>query len=254
MMEAQTRSHKNWFITFGDDRVFAVARERLAKQAREFDGRFDVVKVWTPANWGADFERQWGRWVRSHRRGFGYWLWKPWVIKQTLAEMDEGDVLVYLDAGFVINRTPASVKRFDEYVEMVQNDPLGWLSFFIGKGCTVGRWTKRATMNAMNVPKDMYDKWQHKGGIQIIRCSEKTRELADEWWKWSSHANGSLISDAGGKLGLAPGFKDHRHDQAIFSILAHRWNVLSLRDESHFGAKWSERGMDYPFWSKRSRK
>ena len=37
----------------------------------------------------------------EHQRGckHGFWLWKPFIIKKTMENMNDGDVLLYLDCG-----------------------------------------------------------------------------------------------------------------------------------------------------------
>ena len=35
-------------------------------------------------------------------RGAGYWLWKPFIISETLKEMEEGDCLIYSDSGIEV--------------------------------------------------------------------------------------------------------------------------------------------------------
>ena len=42
--------------------------------------------------------------IRTHRAGFGFWIWKPKIIYDTLNKMKEGDILVYCDAGMYVNK------------------------------------------------------------------------------------------------------------------------------------------------------
>ena len=41
--------------------------------------------------------------ILSRSRGGGYWLWKPYFIARTLRLLQEGDYLVYCDAGIYYN-------------------------------------------------------------------------------------------------------------------------------------------------------
>ena len=36
---------------------------------------------------------------KTHRRGFGYWKWKSYLVTNMLEKMQNGDILVYSDAG-----------------------------------------------------------------------------------------------------------------------------------------------------------
>ena len=37
--------------------------------------------------------------ILNSKRGSGYWLWKPYIIYKAMLEMEDGDILVYSDAG-----------------------------------------------------------------------------------------------------------------------------------------------------------
>lgn len=86
-----------------------------------------------------------GKYLTPSCRGFGYWSWKPWSIHHVLQDMQEGDRLLYLDAGCHININGA--KRFREYVDMLDRDSRGMLVFTNGQpGITNGpRGTSCAT-------------------------------------------------------------------------------------------------------------
>ena len=91
---------------------------------------------------GATFWEQHGEFVRRNPRGArhgreahtpdsffsslvaaggGYWLWKPFLIAQTLREMPYGAVLAYVDLGCIVNARGR--ERFLEYVELVRSTP-----------------------------------------------------------------------------------------------------------------------------------
>ena len=37
--------------------------------------------------------------ILANKRGYGYWLWKPYLIMKTLEQMNDNDILVYADCG-----------------------------------------------------------------------------------------------------------------------------------------------------------
>lgn len=87
----------NRFLSFADSRMSA-ALERLGRQAEALDF-FDEITLFTEHDLSAEFTSRMGRYLTPSCRGFGYWSWKPWVIHHVLQEMEEGDRLLYLDAG-----------------------------------------------------------------------------------------------------------------------------------------------------------
>ena len=82
------------FITYGD-RNYALSARRLAEEAQAL-GLFDAVRVFTPDDLPDSLR---AHPLMQYARGGGYWLWKPWIIRQCLSQMTADDVLVYADAG-----------------------------------------------------------------------------------------------------------------------------------------------------------
>ena len=67
--------------------------------------------------------------IWNSNKGGGYWIWKPYIIKQMLEQINNDDVIVYIDSGCHINITTESKQRFKEYIEMVNNSNSGLLRF-----------------------------------------------------------------------------------------------------------------------------
>ena len=42
--------------------------------------------------------------IENNKKGYGYWLWKPYIIKKTLEKMKKGDILLYLDVKLIFKR------------------------------------------------------------------------------------------------------------------------------------------------------
>lgn len=63
----------------------------------------------------------------KHRRGYGYWRWKGFIIYNQLQELEDDDILVYSDAGNVFNCK--GIPRFLEYIKMLDNSTSGILAF-----------------------------------------------------------------------------------------------------------------------------
>ena len=126
----------NRFLSFADSRM-AAALERLGRQAEALEF-FDEITLFTEHDLSAEFTGRMGKYLTPSCRGFGYWSWKPWAIHHVLQDMQEGDRLLYLDAGCHININGA--KRFWEYVDMLDRDSRGMLVFTNGQ--PEYKWTK----------------------------------------------------------------------------------------------------------------
>jgi hypothetical protein len=73
-------------------------------------------------------------------RGAGYWLWKPFIISETLKEMEEGDCLIYSDSGIQVVADLTPLFRI-----ALERD----LVFFLGTG-QCRQWTKRDCFYFLN--------------------------------------------------------------------------------------------------------
>lgn len=137
----------NRFLSFADSRMSA-ALERLGRQAEALDF-FDEITLFTEHDLSAEFTSRMGRYLTPSCRGFGYWSWKPWAIHHVLQEMEEGDRLLYLDAGCHINAN--GTERFREYVNMLDRDSRGMLVFTNGQ--PEYKWTKGDIFATSAFPK-----------------------------------------------------------------------------------------------------
>mmetsp|Transcript_25921 Transcript_25921/g.62524 ORF Transcript_25921/g.62524 Transcript_25921/m.62524 type:complete len:195 (+) Transcript_25921:1011-1595(+) len=163
--------------------------------------------------------RQKNREILAKKRGGGLWLWKPYIINKTLATMNEGDYVVYHDAGAYLT---GPVHPLMALMESGFHDPPldGVLTF--GVGFSQGRFCKRDTFIKQNCDTDVCHKaMQVDGYLSVWRKGPHAQRLIDMWL--TDCQDFSILGDTPNKLqkpNLA-GFKDHRHDQAILT------NILS---------------------------
>jgi len=152
------------------------------------------------------------QWVLYQERGGGYWLWKPYVILETLKEIPEGDVVVYLDCGDVIK------EGLSLYLESVlEKEPC----LLLCGGYPQKHYTKRDCFHYMNCDEPTYHNViQLEAGFQAWKRCEKSIEVLEEQIKFGKDYK--IITDTPNKCGLPnyDGFVDHRHDQSILTNLA----------------------------------
>ncbi len=116
---------KTIFLTFADSRM-QKSLNRIHNQAadmRAYDNILCADENWLDRN----FVDRHKKYLKPGVRGFGYWCWKPQIVKQILENMAIGDVLQYTDAGCHLN--PMGRARLIEYFELVNNSPIGVLGF-----------------------------------------------------------------------------------------------------------------------------
>ena len=76
----------------------------------------------------AYFWKKHGTFIENNVKGYGFWIWKPYIIKKKLQELEHGEILIYMDAGCSINAL--GKVRLHEYVTLLNNQTAyGILSF-----------------------------------------------------------------------------------------------------------------------------
>lgn len=166
--------------------------------------------------------------ITNHRRGFGYWLWKPMLVSSTLASMDEGEVLLYADGGCEFSRL--GTQRFFDYVEIADRN--GALFFRIP-----GRenaYTKRELLEYLGTTKEEEISSQCQGGIFLLKNCAKVRDLINEWLRLCREDDMRLLTDEKDPSKQGQYFVDHRHDQSILSILVKRSSFAVIDSEDQF--------------------
>jgi len=249
--------NKTFFITFGGPTPNYHNRvTELCSHAKNIPYFTDVIG-YTDVDLKSDSEF-WGRhqsFIESSPRGYGYWIWKPYLIKRTLDQhMQNGDCLVYVDAGCTLNTNPYSWNRLHYYLESVKNSPYGMLSFQLKFPEYLYNKTNTFRHVFPNLSWQLSSEYlttpQCMATVVIICKNERSTAFINEW-QWLS-TNHSLIDDSPSPYGKYKGFRDHRHDQSIYSLLVKKLGSFVIPDETYFHPNWTD-GKDYPIWATRIR-
>lgn len=165
--------------------------------------------------------------ILSNPRGGGLWLWKPYLILKTLLESDDGDIVLYCDAGMY------PISDLNPLFELAQEKKIVLFQVHDKK---VKDWTTPKCIELMDCDSRILELEQVCGAPQVYkRCEESLLFLQN----LVSHCEDyDLINDFGDN--------NHRHDQSILSILAHQNNVEIHRDPSQWGNKYPRQNSVYP--------
>ena len=82
-------------INFADIK-FIRAQSLHSKTAKKHGA--DNVIMYSPDDIDGEFFLR-NKAILTEKRGFGYWLWKPYFIRKTMNMVKEGDFIIYSDAG-----------------------------------------------------------------------------------------------------------------------------------------------------------
>lgn len=236
---------KTHFLTFGDSKNYKAQVERVCKEANNVKV-FDYIWGLTDQHLRRDklFWNKHGKWIEQNPRGYGYWIWKSYLIWVILhCRMNYGDILVYADAGCEIN--PRGKQRLLYYFDIVKNDHIGILSFRMDHRLAKC-WTKGDIFSSLEMDH-CKNKGQMSGAIVIVRKTAKSINFFEIYHKWCCFYN--LLDDSPSKLPNDPEFVENRHDQSIFSMLCYKYCIKSIPDETWF-EDWKDSN-EYPILAKR---
>jgi len=210
------------FITFGSDGKYLAPGHRLINQAKQMNIFNDTILYSAEyLQKDSDFWNKHGTFIRNNRRGYGYWLWKSYIIKKTMENMADDDILLYLDCGCELG-----LDRKDELlkcIDIVKTDKI------IGTTtCKERDWNKMDLIEKLDMNKNEYlDTPQRQAGTNLFLVCKETRALVNEWYEISSDYHN--IDDSASIITNFNCFKEHRHDQSIFSLLTKKYNLFSSK-------------------------
>ena len=216
------------FISFSSIN-FLDAGKRLIQQAKNLCNNgplFDSVTLFTEEDLKTDiqFWNSHSDFIKSCSKGFGYWIWKPYIILKTLQKIDNNDILLYCDAGCELSMN--KINQLKNLFDIVQKDLIICSKTKIEKD-----WVKKDLLKIMNMDNNQYlntPQFQTTS-ICFYNCSI-TYEFVKIWYELS--CNYHNINDSSSFLPEYDSFIEHRHDQSIFSLLLKKHNIISQTKDS----------------------
>lgn len=248
---------KIYFLSFGGpSNDYHDAVERICKQAESFE-LFDKIIGLSEKDLQND-EEFWTKhkdFINSNPRGYGYWLWKPYIIKKTLETMDNDDILLYADCGCELNYMGKN-KLFD-FIQLVKIKNI------------IGTSAGSSDYNFTKMDLTKYLRMENNINLLKIRHMQATTlmmvkndliiKLINEYYEIGSN-NYHFIDDTPSIEKNTCEFIEHRHDQSIFSLLVKKYGLINYDlDPTDWGygspAKnnYLTNGIQYPIWTCRNR-
>jgi hypothetical protein len=235
-------TQKIHFISYGDNK-YDKAKQRIKQEAID-SAWFDTIKIYEFNDLTNQFKEKYEEILKMNRGG-GYWIWKYDIIKQSLDNINDNDILVYCDAGCVINKDDNG--RFKEYIEMLNKSNYGIISFQMHH--IEKKWTTKEIFNYFNITieSNYGNSGQYVGGILIMKKCKHIYDILDIYKKVLEN-NMYLFTDKYNKEKQINVFKENRHDQSIFSIIRKIYGSIILNDET------DKKNIKSPFIAMRKKK
>ena len=218
------------FVTFGTSQ-FDRTLQRITKQAFNFSKFSSIHSITEPILKGdTEFWEKHKKFIETHPRGFGYWIWKSYLLLTTIHKVQEGDIVVYADAGCTLYTTNAAYEKFESYVQYLNNSSLGILAFSNVNEWARERWlTKMDVLHRLNAGHLLHTRQINATVILVKKCEASVKLLEDWYTLCCQYEN---IDDSPSVIPNHPEFDDHRHDQSIFSILCKLRGLEYMHDDT----------------------
>lgn len=244
---------RKWeLITYGGGTPrWRMAAARLARQARTMRafGKVTAFTDYRLARECADFRNACLPYMMEHRRGNGYWLWKPFLLRKALAALGAGSPgVLYLDAGCELNWNLRARTRFWSYCDVAEE--MGFLGMALASD--LQQWCKSDVLAHHGLTERAAQIPLTAGGILFVANSAGGREAIDEWWSSCNAKNKHHLDDSASSGREHGRFRAHRHDQAILSCIVAKRGLHTIPDETYHAPDWHLHGTDYPIWALRN--
>jgi hypothetical protein len=221
---------------------YANAINSLIKSSKNF---FDNHHIFGPSDISEDFYKK-NQNILDLKKGAGYFLWKPYIIHETLKKVNDGDIVFYVDAGNIFINDPTFI-----YEKLQENN--GIILFDNRDGMQNGESAqnfiscKKDSFVLMDCDTDEYIFGKHlNASYQIYQKNNDSLLFVSEFLKFSQNID--IIVDTPNKFGdNYSGYYDHRYDQTVLSLLGIKHKIKPLVDPSEWGNKCGCRGFDQLF-------
>ena len=227
---------KKILISFGDEK-YKKSLDLLGETSLEIGG-VDFFSGYSPEEIKKiDNGNFWlkNQYILSFPRGPGFWIWKTAIILDTFSKIEDGDIVLYSDAGLSVihNLDPlynVALSAPNDGIMLFKLPPVGVVSH------KLMTWTKRDAFiltgcdNANYWHADMVN-----GALSLWVKNQKTTEFLKEWARYMRDPR--ISTDDINMCGQSNfmGFKGHRHDQSVLSILAKKYDIELFRDPTQYG-------------------
>ena len=161
-------------------------------------------------------------------RGYAYWSWKPRIIKDKLNIMQDGDCLLYMDAGSTLNINENSVHNLLNIAERTKNLPMQITGITTSSNDI--RYTTSKLVDFMSgyygfiYEQELLKRQQICAGTMLLIKSENSVKAINEFDDVCNN-HFELITDIFNKDELRDDFIDNRHDQSVWSLITKYYGI-----------------------------
>jgi hypothetical protein len=159
--------------------------------------------------------------ILKFKKGYGFCIWKPFLILNELYQLNDNEILLYVDSTDRIESTFISLvaEHFNSYLNN---------NFFLNRGFINSHWTKRDTFVLMNCDSELFHNCvQLEAGVIGLTKTEDNLTIVKNWFNYC--CNSDILIDKPNVCGKSnlPGYKEHRYDQSILTNIVFKKGINS---------------------------
>ena len=177
--------------------------------------------------------------AKNYKHGYGYFIWKPYLLSKEIRKIKKGDILFYVDGRSGLSRKKIyqirnqifKISWVNKFLKDTQKDILVWsMDHNIEKS-----WTTGDIMDIFNVSfdSDLAKSGQYSATFFAIRVNEDTVKFIEKWFQTMN----KYIDFSRDEVSIKPNhktFSENRYDQSFFSMTLKTYkNNLSIQKVSN---------------------
>ena len=159
-----------------------------------------------------------------------YWIYKPYIILETMKRCKDGDIVFYLDAGIKV------INNLNPLYEITKSDKC--MTFSISRTEALhnhSMYTKRDCFILMGLDDPFF--WNERmvnAAFSIWMKNEINIAFLTEWQNYMTDPR--IVTDDENTCGIPdlPDFKYHLFDQSVYSLLCTKYYKRVYRDPSQY--------------------
>lgn len=222
---------RKWLVTFSGAK-YDETTSRIVHDGPKFGA--DQVLVYDDVWLDEHPVRPLAQWLYDHpgdkngKRGCAWYFWKPVVLIDALDRASDGDVVLYEDADTY------PVSSLQPIYDIAARDGAFLISSTGHKQIT---WCKGDCYDVMGMPRDPEAPAGCARYVAIRRGGWKERQLLWEWLTYNLNRYAQTF-DPSVLRPEHPQLEEHRTEQAILTLLAHRYGYKLWRECDESGEGW----------------
>lgn len=163
------------------------------------------------------------------KRGYGYWIWKPYLLMKEFENMNDNDIIVFLDMHCYLENV---ADKFNEIINKLNNldKPvlIGWCNYEFNDLTMTSKPLRNYIESQLNYKftNEELLKPQVEAGIIFLRKNKFTVNLIKQWFNLMLNGMDYVSDMYNDKQYNHPEFScNNRHDQSVFSLLCKYYKI-----------------------------